>query len=519
MKKRNRRSLWALTLTALILWVSPLAAQPLSEEETFGQSDFAIAAYPEEAVVTRHRGTFGGRAVAYTATAELMPLFDGRTGNERGRLFYVAYQAEGIKRPEVRPITFIYNGGPGSPSLWLHMGALGPKRAPVADDGLTAARPPFVATDNGESLLDLTDLVFIDPIGTGFSQTTPPGDDEAGRDFWGVWEDVQWVGEFIRLFLSRQDRWLSPVFLIGESYGGMRSCGLASHLQDIGIEPSGIVLIAPAISYGDLESDSVNDRPFIHALPTMAATAWYHGRLSSALQALPVEAVAERARAFASGPYREALWQGAALTEKARAEIAQGLAELTGLPESLFLRRNLRLDIDRFAGDLLGETRRFVSLYDGRLTGHGFEYRLWEDPLMARTGTAFVTTFQGYLQQDLQYLTDWGYKLSGNEAFQSWNWLSGTENGFRGSPNTVRELELAMRRNPWLKVFVAMGQYDLVCPADSITYSLSRVDLAGGLDPMTFRTYPAGHMMYLHEESLKALKKDLAAFYGEVLNP
>lgn len=489
-----------------------------SAEETFSSGNVAIAAFPEEPVVTRHRGTFGGRNLAYTATAGLMPLFDGRSGDERGRLFYVAYQAEGVKRLETRPITFVYNGGPGSPSLWLHMGLLGPKRSPVTDDGLTHPRPPYGTVDNGESLLDITDLVFIDPVGTGFSQTTPPGDDEAGQAFWGVWEDVEWVAEFIRLFLSRNDRWQSPLFLVGESYGGMRSCGLASQLQDLGIEPAGIVLVAPAVSYGELESDSANDRPYVHALPTMTAAAWAHGRLAPPLQALSLDEVVERAERFAFGPYRDALWKGAALADEERTALSRKLAELTGLPAPFWLRWNLRVDIDRFAGELLADERRFVSLYDSRLTGHGSEYRLWEDPLMARVGTAFVTAFQGYLQQDLEYLTDWSYKTSGDEAFHNWNWLSGMENGFRGSPNTIRELELAMRRNPWMKIFVAMGRYDLVCPVDSVVYSLNRIDVpAETFRNVTFRTYPAGHMMYLHEESLKNLKKDLAAFYGEAL--
>ena len=523
-RKNGKKGARALSLCLAILLLALLAGSALAEEKAPDEINFSseeggtIAAFPEEPVVTRHRGNFGGRSLSYTATTDLMPLFDDKSGEERGRLFYVAYQAEGIKRPETRPITFVYNGGPGSPSLWLHMGALGPKRGPVVDDGLTPPHPPHMAIDNEESLLDITDLVFIDPVGTGFSQTTPPGDGEAGQAFWGVWEDVQWVAEFIRLFLSRNDRWQSPLFLIGESYGGMRSCGLAAQLQDLGIEPSGIALVAPAISYGDLESDSANDRPYVHALPTMTATAWYHKKLSPALQALTVEEVVKKAEAFAFGPYRDALWRGAALPPEEKATLAQGLSDLTGLPASLYLRWNLRLDIGLFAGEILTEERRLVSLYDTRLSGHGPTYRIGEDPLMARVGTAFVTAFQAYLQQDLEYSTDWNYRTSGNEAFYNWNWLSGMENGVRGNPNTIGELQLAMRRNPWMKVFVAMGQYDLVCPVDSIVYSLNRLDLpAESLKNLIFKTYPAGHMAYVHEESLKNLKKDLAAFYGQAL--
>ncbi len=507
----------AALLVVLLAGRAPAENTP-PEEERFDMSSLAIAAFPEEAVVTRHKGTFGGRSVAYSATADLMPLFDDRTGDERGRLFYVAYQAEGVKRPETRPITFVYNGGPGSPSLWLHMAAFGPMRGPIVKDGLESPRPPYAAEENPESLLDLTDLVFIDPVGAGFSQTSSPGDDDSGHAFWGVWEDVQWVAEFIRLFLSRNDRWNSPVFLIGESYGGMRSCGLASHLQDVGVEPSGIILVAPAVSYGDLEPDSANDRPYIHLLPSMTATAWYHGKLPSALQEKPLEEAVVRARAFAAGPYRDALWQGAALPAETLRTVADGLAELTGLPASLYISRNLRIDHAFFAGQLLAAERRFVSIYDGRISSHGWEYRIWEDPLMARTGAPFATAFQGYLQKDLEYRTDWGYRLSGNEAFHNWNWISGMENGVMGYPNTIRELELALRRNPWLKVFVAMGRYDLICPVDAIVYSLNRIDVpAESLGNVTFRSYPAGHMMYIHEESLKQLKKDLSAFYGEVL--
>ncbi len=507
---------YALILCALCLILGAAEANQTERPSKETASPFELNV-PEEPAITRHETTIEGQRIAFQATAGRMPLFDHRDQAELGQIFYVAYTRETAEEEGKRPITFVFNGGPGSPSIWLHMGAFGPFRAPLADDGLKLPRPPYHTTPNPHSLLNLTDLVFIDPIGTGFSRPTPTeeGEQPHRSSFWGVVEDVNAITEFIRLYLNRNDRWNSPIYLAGESYGGMRAAGLSAGLQDEGIEPSGLILIAPAISYGELNADRTNDRSYVHLVPTLAACAHYHGMLSPERQALNREEVIQRARRWCLESYLPALWQGNGLASGKRQKIEKELAGWTGLPLERIQRSRSRIPEWIFAQELLGNDRLFLSLYDGRMTAPGGEYRYAQDPLMVHITTPFASAFRNYLQKILNYDTDQPYSLSGEEAHRNWNWTSGTERAPYGYPNTTIDLETALRRNPYMKVFVATGDYDMVCPTDSVAYTLEHLDIPKERQRnILLRSYPAGHMMYVRESVLEALKKDLKSFFN-----
>lgn len=507
-------SLFLPVCIVLLLLYPALADEPLTPP---GEGSPTLDLFiPAEPALTDHEAVIGGRIITFQAEAGHMPLFDPQSQERTGQIFYVAYTGTEADDLSKRPLTFVFNGGPGSPSIWLHMGAFGPFRAPVVDDGLRLPRPPYGVKANPYSLLDETDLVFIDPVGTGFSRPAPDeeGEEPEGQSFWGVMEDVDAVAEFIRMYLTRADRWASPIYLAGESYGGMRAAGLSATLQDLGIEPSGLILIAPAISYGELISDRTNDRSFVHLVPTLAACAHYHGRLSAELQAMEVTDVMDQARRWCLETYLPALWQGNRLPDEDRASMERELAAWTGLPQERIRKYRGRIPEWLFAEEILGPDRLFLSLYDGRMTAPGGEYRYSQDPLMTHISTPFATSFNDYLLNTLGYDTDQPYSLSGDDAHRNWNWTSGTEGRPYGYPNTAIDLETALRRNPYMKVFTATGDYDMVCPVDSVVYTLQHLDIPRNRqDNITFRSYPAGHMMYVRESVLRQMKEDLKEFY------
>jgi len=468
------------------------------------------AIVPLDASVTDHTVTVAGKKLNYRARAELMPVFDDK-GDEMGRVFYVAYSRTKVSGKD-RPVTFAFNGGPGSSSLFLHMGAFGPKVVKSSPDGIGLPRPPYVVQDNEDTILEDTDLVFVDPIGTGFSRGFDP---DSSESFWGVSEDVASVAQFIRMYLTREGRWGSPIYIAGESYGGIRATGLASALMDMGIMPSGIILVAPVASYGDLVPDSSNDRPYIHALPAMAAAAWYHGKLPEDLQSLPLEKVLYNARDWASGTYLKALWDGNGLSEEEFEAVLEGLNRYTSLPERDIKSLNLRVPPAVFLSGLLQDDRLMISRYDTRLTGPGGWYDYGEDPMFTLVGAPYYTAFMSYLRDELDFSTDREYLSGNDEALYRWNFQSGSE-AFVGYPNTVDLLASAMRRCDFLKVFVAMGAYDMTCTADSILYTLGRLDVPVERlkENVTVKTYDGGHMMYTNPSAKAALKSDLDRFFG-----
>jgi carboxypeptidase C (cathepsin A) len=486
---------------------------PAPEEMAAPPENLSSLRIPREAVTTHHALSQGDLEISYDATVGYIPVYEERTKKEMGSIFYVAYTLETEKKDSLRPLTFVFNGGPGSPAIWLHMGAFAPVRGPIRGVKKPMPAPPYEVRENPWTLLPQTDLVFLDPLGTGYS--LPPEESGEAKEFWGIGEDIRAMGEVIRMYLTRQRRWGSPVFLLGESYGGIRAAGLASALQDLGIAPSGIILIAPALDYGDILGNSTNERHLVHRIPTMALSARYHEKIDSPLAP---EELWEKALSWSRETYLPALWKGNLLEKEEKIRIARELSALIGIPEEILLDWNLRVPQHVFAGELRNDLRSFLSLYDTRLIGPGGYYSYSEDPLMARITTPFATAFKRYLQEELLFVTDLTYVLSGHEAHKSWNWNSGLPHGKFGYPETLEDLATALRRDPHLRVFTAMGTYDLVCPPESIRYGLAHMDLPREIAErvLEFHQYPGGHMMYLDEENLERMQRDLENFYGNL---
>ncbi len=511
MKKGSLGIVFALFLA--LTWSCPVFSgtekEDPSSESPDTQSDSSEKAFiPQEASVTDHHVTVGGKKITYSARTELMPLFD-ESGEEIARIFYVAYSRTGGDAKN-RPVTFAFNGGPGSSALFLHLGAFGPRTVKTAPGGIGLPRPPYMLEENPHTILDRTDLVFIDPVGTGYSRSSDPEDPR----FLGVSEDILWVAQFIRMYLTRESRWGSPVCIAGESYGGVRATGLASVLMEMGIMPSGIILVSPVASYGDLIPDSSNDRPYVHDVAAMAAAAWYHGRLPEDLQRLPLEELTEKAGKWANGPYLKALWAGNDIGKEEFEAVVRELSRYTALPERDIKSLNLRVPVEVFLSGVLQDKRLMLSRYDARLTGPGGWYNYEEDPMFTVGGAPYQTAFMRYLIKDLGFSSDREYLSSSSEVINRWNFCSGSES-FVGYPNTVELLASAMRRCDFLKVFVAMGAYDLTCTADSIRYTISRLDVPKDRlkENVTIRTYDGGHMMYSNPDALSKLKSDLEAFF------
>jgi len=476
----------------------------------FAQADSTKPAAPEEELVeTTHTVTIAGAQVKYTAITGTMPLKED-TDDPKASIFFIAYIKSGESRPAERPVTFSFNGGPGSSSVWLHLGVLGPRRVKLEDDG-SMPPPPFALVDNEYSLLDKTDLVFIDPVTTGFSRAAKKED---AKEFHGVEGDIKGVGEFIRLFLTKYKRWASPKFLIGESYGTTRAAGLASYLQDRhGMYLNGIMLISSILEFQTARFDSGNDLPYVLFLPTYTATAWYHKQLADDLQADLQGALRESER-FAEGDYLKALLQGSELSSDDRTRVVAELARLTGLGEVYVDRSNLRVPIWRFVKELLRDEGRTVGRLDSRFTGidankvgDSYEY----DPSYAATLGPFSSTFNDYVERELNFESQLPYEILTDKVFP---WKMTDENR-GGYVNMTRSLREAMTQNPYLKVFVANGYYDLATPYFATEYTFSHLGLDSSLaGNVTMGYYQAGHMMYINTPSLIKLKADLAAFLG-----
>jgi carboxypeptidase C (cathepsin A) len=451
--------------------------------------------------------TINGVAISYTATAGTLVLKNEKDEKPRASFFFVAYTRKDATNLSQRPVTFSFNGGPGSSSVWMHLGLLGPKRVFLKDDG-SLPPPPFHLVNNDFSLLDETDLVFIDPVSTGYSR---PAQGEDARQFHGVETDIESVGEFIRLYTTRYERWNSPKFLIGESYGTTRAAGLAGHLENrYGMYLNGIMLISSVLHFQTISFNPGNDLPYILYLPTETATAWYHKKLPPDLQGDRAKALAESER-FALGDYASALLQGAALPPAQRQHIVQTLARLTGVSEDYVDRANLRLNSSQYSKELLRDQRRIVGRYDSRLLGEDRnavgdspEY----DPSFSAALGPFTATLNDYVRRDLKFDSDLPYEIL-NGRMGSWD-FDGYKNRYLDVADTLRE---AMTHNPYLKVFIASGVYDMATPYLATKYTADHMEL-----PVELRTnlstgqYSAGHMLYLDAKVLVQLKADLAGF-------
>ena len=462
---------------------------------------------PEEKVVqTKHTIKISGQEIKYTATAGTI-LLKLEDGTPKASVFYVAYTKDNVSDTSKRPVTFTFNGGPGSASIWLHLGAFGPRRVEMGDAGALLP-PPYKLVDNEYSLLDVTDLVFIDPVSTGYSRAVPG---EAPKQFHGIEEDIQSVGDFIRLYATRNKRWTSPKFLAGESYGTTRAAGLSGYLQQrYGMYLNGIILISSILNFQTAEFDTGNDLPYILFLPTYTAIAWYHKKLPGDLQTDLQKAIQE-SRDFAAHEYADALMGGDSLPAARRAEIAQKLSRLTGLSAEYIERSNLRIEIMRFDKELLRDQRRTVGRLDGRFTGIDEDAagsRPDYDPSLAAIVGPYTATFHDYVRGDLKFESDLFYEyLTGR--VQPWNFES-YQNRYVNVAETLRN---AMTHNPFLRVFVGKGYYDLATPFFAAEYTFDHLSLDESLRRhLSGGYYEAGHMMYVHQPSLAKLKQDLARF-------
>jgi len=465
-------------------------------------------------VVTRHRARLAGRDLDYTVTCGTIVLREesekeGKAEADKARasVFFVAYTLDGAA-PESRPVTFSFNGGPGSSSVWLHLGLLGPRRVELDDEG-RAPPPPGRLVDNEFSLLDRSDLVFIDPVGTGYSRMVAG---EKVAEFHDYKRDLESVGEFIRLYCSRYGRWASPKYLIGESYGTTRAAGLSGHLLERhGMYLNGIMLVSCALDFTVLRFDANNDLPPVLFLPTYAATAWYHRKLAPELQALPLRALLDEVEAFAGGEYAAALFKGSKLAPGERAGVAAKVARYTGLAPEYVERTNLRVQIHRFCKELMRAEGRTVGRLDSRFTGFDrdsagehFEF----DPGFAEIYGAYAAAMNDYVRRSLKFEADAPYEVL-KGLYLNWGWKDfANRYAFAGEP-----LRKALAMNPHMRVLVANGYFDFATPHFASDYTFDHLGVDASLrGNFTVSYYEAGHMMYVHKPSLERLAKDLREF-------
>jgi carboxypeptidase C (cathepsin A) len=498
--------------------------------------------------VTEHTLTVGGKTIHYRATTGYMVLRDwsekkksedGDSGSRRStpspspakdadkskdkdepkqkaKVFYVAYTRTDVGNdPAKRPVTYSFNGGPGSASVWLHLGALGPRRTELTERG-EAPLAPYRLVDNEATWLDATDLVFIDPVSTGYSRSAP-GEDP--KQFHGFKEDLASVGDFIRLYTSRNARWASPKFIIGESYGTTRAAGLSDYLQErYGFYVNGIILVSSILDFSTARFAPGNDRPYPLFLPTYTAAAWYHKRLSPDMQSKSLNDVLKESENFASNKYLLALNRGDQLDENQRKELAADLARFTGLPADAIAQHNFRIPARRFFFDLLKDKNRSIGRYDARFTGIRYDPGTEEqdfDPSYEAVYGPYTATLNDYMRRELKFESDLPYEMIAD--VRPWNYANVAQNQYL---DVAEDLKKAMSRNPYLKLWVCCGYYDLATPY----YAASHVLHAMQLDPtirdnlrMTF--YEAGHMIYINHPSLLQFRSDAGAFIQDALKP
>ncbi len=478
-----------------------------------GASGRDIAALAEAPpITTHHTVNVRGQSIAYTAAAGMLPIRNTQTEAVEGGMYFVAYTRDGAN-PATRPVTFAFNGGPGSATVWLHLGAFGPKHVKLEPDG-SAPPPPYTFEDNPNTLLDQTDLVFIDPIGTGYSRAARP---DLGQKFWGLDEDIASVGEFIRLYLTRYDRMGSPKFLAGESYGTTRAAGLSGWLADQGIALNGVILLSTVLDFEAISQSRSNDLAFVNFLPTYTAVAWYHKKLPADLQQMTLEAATAAAEKWALNDYANALLKGSRLTAAERTAAEDQLVRFTGLPRDVVVQNDLRVSLGTFNSELLRDERKSVGRLDGRFTafaalasGRGGGVG---DPSEAAIRNTFTPVLTDYNRRELNYKNDDIYYILGG-GIGRWNF---PQNQFA---TVVPNLERAFAKNAYMRLFVAEGYYDAATPYFSVEYTLAHlsIDPAVRQHNITTERYAAGHMMYIDEPSMKKLRSDLNRFISAAVS-
>lgn len=531
----TRRVLSALALAALALNLSAQPAEKSIEKKDEAKPAPEFIAYPDDASTTYHTCEINGETIHYEATAGTIVLVkdEATEAKPSAKMFYISYRRTlspgdeyntkkeaGEDVPESnypdatkRPITFSFNGGPGSSSVWLHLGIFGPKKVAYADDEGRPGPPPYRVEANPNSLLDKSDFVFIDPVSTGFSRAQG---DTSAKEFHGLESDIASVANFIKRYITRNGRWSSPLYIAGESYGTTRAAGLTNHLQgQHGISVNGVILISGIIEFSTLRFGQGNDIPYICFFPSYAATAHYHNMLPPEHQNKPIEEFYKEAEAFALGEYASALIKGARLTQAEEDDIVRRMADFTGLKPEFIRRANLRVDQGRFCKELLRDKGLTVGRFDSRFTGQDrdrvsdtYDY----DPSYAVIRSNYTESFNAYIREELGFESDLSYEILTNV----WPWDYGRAGEAR-YVNVAERLRSVMHEQPHIRVFVASGYHDLATPPLGMDYTHDHMQLADDLyDNMKNHYYIGGHMMYLDKASMAQLKADLDAFYNSV---
>jgi carboxypeptidase C (cathepsin A) len=493
-----------MAIAAICLITTSALAQTSPSTEPAGQA----ATRPERAgaedkiSVTHHSLAVGQTTIDYQALAGTMMVKDD-AGKPRANFFFVAYLKEPAPRPQDRPITFVFNGGPGAAAVWLHLGAVGPKRVELGPDGIPSA-PPHRLIDNDQTWLDSTDLVCIDPVGTGFSR---PAEGQKASDFYGVQPDLDSISDFIRLFLTRYERWNSPKFLAGESYGTTRAAALSAKLlDDYGIDLNGIILISTVLNMETLDPGEGNELPFALYLPSYTAIALYHHKL----QTTDEDHLLGEVREYALHDYVQALAKGGALTKEERADVVAHLARYTGLTPDLIERANLRINPTMFRKQLLGDARLILGRFDARITGldaNPLASHPQYDPSLSLYLPVYTGAFNDYVRRQLKFESDLKYGVLNPVG----PWDFGPQG--MGYLNVTGDLRSAILENPHLKVLVCSGYEDLATPFLATKYTFDHLDLMDRLQANVTQTfYHSGHMIYHDPASLKQLKANVAAF-------
>ncbi len=456
--------------------------------------------------VSSHSVSVGGKEIRYTATAGILPIVND-AGETEGRIFFVAYTVDRTAKEKRRPLLFLFNGGPGAASVWLHLGAAGPRRVRMLADG-SMPPPPYTLVDNEYTWLDAADLVFVDPVGTGYSRAARP---DLTNKFTSVHGDIDSLATFIRMYLTRYDRWTSPLFLVGESYGTFRAAGLSRHLAEHGIALNGIVMISPILNFQTISFDHGNDLPYALFLPAYAATAWYHKKLGTDTDLLDTIRAAET---WAETDYLTALARGDRLSAAERHSVVDKLSGFTSLDKNFIESHNLRIDSASFSAELLRGQRLMVGIMDSRFTALNTNPSGSPafDVTISTVRPPFTATFDNYVRTELGFQSDLEYFALGG-GIGKWDWEA--KNSYA---DTASDLTAAFARNPYMKLFAASGYFDLATPYSSGEYTLAHLGLTPDLRKnITTRIYPAGHMMYLDSSVIPLLKRDVEEFIGSAL--
>lgn len=453
--------------------------------------------YPAQPIETKHQITLQGESINYTAHVGFMPIRNATSGVTEGHLFYIYYSKDGVTDKSKRPVWFLFNGGPGAATIWLHMGAFGPKMVKLEPNGM-ATPPPYTYVDNPNCLLDTGDLVFIDAMGTGFSRPDRPS---YGPDFGGVDNDLAAFGEFIRGFLNQWDRWGSPLFVGGESYGTTRAAGLAGYLTDRDMPINGVMLLSAIF---DVNAGAGEQRQ-LTTLPTEIMTSYYHKKLAPDLQKLTPEQMAEQARQFASGEYLEYLFDGNRASQAEHDKVLSDMARLTGLSKTFLDNNDMRIALGPYSTEIMRDQHLMTSRLDSRFSGWlmdagasstNFDYS------NANIEDCFLTAFQQYLRHDLDYSNNALYYVSGNAP--PWS----------GEYNTVVNLETGFAKNPHMHLFVGMGYYDFACPFFPVEWTLAHLKVSDEIKKYNIATghYESGHMVYIDQSAAAKYHADLVKF-------